>query len=202
MRKLTTGVVVGALLAVVATPVQGQVAWDSPFMVAPNTPAGWGVYLVDPSPGDGIGILSTFRPSAGGGGLGYRLGLAEGRRDDLAVYGGIDMSGYLIRRSGDFPLDVVWLLGAGLGAGDDVVVSFPLGAALGRDFQADGVWFNPYLGPRVVLDANFGDDDDLDLRLSVDLGFDISFDPGWTIRFAGTLGDASALAIGLSFRVF
>lgn len=202
MRKLMTGVVVGALLAVVATPVQGQVAWDSPFMVAPNTPAGWGVYLVDPSPGDGIGVLTTFRSSSAPGGLGYRLGLAEGAGDDLAVYGGLDASGFLLRRSGDFPLDVAWVTGLGLGAGDDVLVSFPLGAALGRDFQADGVWFNPYLGPRVVLDAWFGDGSDMDLRLSVDLGVDVSFDPGWAVRFAGSLGDREGLAIGLSFRVF
>ncbi len=202
MRKLTTGVIVGALLAVVAPPVQGQVAWDSPFMVAPNTPAGWGVYLVDPSPGDGIGVLTTFRSSSAPGGLGYRLGLAEGAGDDLAVYGGLDASGFLLRRSGDFPLDVAWVTGLGLGAGDDVLVSFPLGAALGRDFQADGVWFNPYLGPRVVLDAWFGDGSDMDLRLSVDLGVDVSFDPGWAVRFAGSLGDREGLAIGLSFRVF
>jgi hypothetical protein len=66
------------------------------------------------------------------------------------------------------------------------------------------VWFNPYVAPRVVLDAWLGRDgpgDDVSLDLSFDLGVDIAFDPGWAIRFAASVGDRSALAIGFSFRV-
>lgn len=202
MRKLFLGTVATAILLAAAMPARGQVAWDAPLMVAPNSPAGWGVYLVDPSPGSGIGVMSTFRGSSAPGGLGYRIGLAEGRGDDLAVYGGIDVSGYLIRHSGDFPMDIAWVTGAGVSAGNDLLLSFPLAAVFGRDFQADGVWFNPYVGPRVNLDAWFGDRDGLRMRLSADLGVDISFDPGWAIRFAGSLGDRNAVAVGLSFRVF
>ncbi|TVP75338.1 MAG: hypothetical protein EA352_08480 [Gemmatimonadales bacterium] len=186
-----------------ADELRAQVYWDSPLMVAPATPAGWGVYLTDPSPGGGLGVLSTWRADTAPGGPGFRLGIAEDRRDRVTVFGGIDMSGSLVQASGDFPVNMIWVAGAGIGVGDGTVLSLPLGVSLGRDFESDGVWFNPYVGPRVNLDAWFGSDrsDSLRLRLAVDLGIDISFDPGWAVRFGGTLGDRNALAIGVSFRV-
>lgn len=202
MRKtIGSGLAAAMLFLVAFVPAQAQVSWDSPGLVSPSTPAGWGVYLVDPHPGSGIGILTTFRGSPGTG-LGYRIGLAEDRSGDLAVFGGVDVSGMLLRHSRDFPLDIAWLTGIGLGVGDRARISVPLGVSLGRALESDGVWFNPYMAPRVVLDARFGSGSNLDLDLAVDLGVDISFDPGWAVRFAGTLGDRSALAIGLSFRVF
>jgi hypothetical protein len=201
----------GALFAVLAIglfgitlPAQGQVAWDGPLMVGPGSPAGWGLYLTDPSPGRGIGVMTTWRRSVAPG-TGYRVGLAEGREDKLAVYGGIDVSDYLLRESDDFPMDMLWVTGGGVGVGDNILLTFPIGVSVGRDFQADDVWFNPYFTPRVVLDAWFGDDrPDRNLRLGfvADLGVDISFDPGWAVRFAGTLGQRDAVAIGISFRAF
>jgi len=207
MRFMTVGLVTGVILLLMAAPARGQVAWDAPLLVAPNSPAGWGVYLVDPGPGpgDGIGVLSTWRGSTAPGGVGYRLGLAEGRGGGLAVYGGLDVSGHLVRHSAEFPLDVAWVTGGGLGVGDDILASFPLGVALGRDFESDGVWFNPYFGPRVVLDAWFGDThpprDELSLSLALDLGVDLAFDPGWAIRFGASVGDRRGLGIGMSFRL-
>ena len=198
-----------ALVALVALALpsgllEAQVGWDGPLMVSPASPGGWGLYLSDPSPGQGIAVMTTWRRSTGPG-TGYRLGLAEGQGDRLTVFGGIDASGMLLARSTEFPLDMGWVAGGGLSVGEDILVSFPLGFTLGRDFEADGVWFNPNFGPRVVLDAWFGDDrPDRSLRLGfvVELGIDISFDPGWAVRFAGTLGDRDAVAIGISFRAF
>ncbi len=208
VRKTTwMGLVAGLALFVAAAPARSQVVWDAPLMVSPVTPAGWGVYLVDPHPGSGIGVMTTYRPTAGTG-VGYRLGLAEYRRrgpdrdGSLAVYGGVDISGMLLRHSQDFPLDVAWVSGVGLGIGNNVRVNAPLGVSIGRDVESDGIWFNPYVTPRVGLDALFGSGSELNLTLNVDLGVDISFDPGWAIRFGGTLGDHGALAIGLSFQVF
>jgi hypothetical protein len=208
MKKAMIGLLAGVLLLSLSPrDLRGQVAWDSPLFVAPASPAGWGVYLIDAAKRGGIGVLTTWRASDAPGGLGFRLGLAEDGRDDLSVFGGLDASGYLLRASGEVPVNVAWVAGAGIGIGNAGLLSFPFGVAVGRDFQADGVWFNPYVSPRVVLDAWLGSDRprrdrNLELGLAVDLGMDISFDPGWAIRFAGTLGDRSALGIGVSFRVF
>ncbi len=204
MRRKGLGAMLAGVLLLTAGSLEAQVSWEAPLMVAPSTPNGWGVYLVDPAPSGGIGVSSTWRT---GSGLGYRAGLAEDAGGSFSVFGGIDVSGRLVEHSDDFPLDVHWVTGAGFGVGDAFLLSFPVGASFGREAQVDEVWFNPYVTPRVVLDAYIGgdspDDDRLSLGVVVDLGVDVSFDRGWAVRFAGSLGsrNRNALAIGLSFRV-
>ena len=207
------------LIFLVAIPVRSQVTWDGPLLISPETPQGWSAFLVDPSEGSGIGFLGTWR---GGGPVGYRVGLAEAEthhhhhvddlhhdHHELSVFGGVDFSSRMVDASDDFPLHVSWVAGAGLGVGDDFIVSFPLGISLGRGFQAESVVFRPYLTPRLVLDAHFRQghsdhhgEDDLNLGLALDFGLDIAFDPGWEVRFGVSLGERDALAIGASFREF
>lgn len=195
---------IAGIAAFWASPLMGQVAWEAPLFVSPETPVGWGLYLVDPGPSDGIGVLTTWR----GGGPGFRIGLAEDGGDDLSVYGGVDFSNRLVNASADFPVHVSWVAGAGFGVGDDLALSFPLGLSIGRAFNADTVLFSPYIAPRLVLDAFFGrdggngqGDDDIDLGFAMDLGLDLNFDPGWAVRFGVSLGDRDAIGIGLSFNV-
>jgi hypothetical protein len=200
MKRGAITLVVGALL--IPWTLDAQVPWDTPLMVGPTTPAGWGVYLSDPSEGSGIGVFTTWRP---GGTFGFRIGIAEDYSDELAVFGGVDASGDLLGVSDEFPLDVDWVAGGGFGIGDFSVLSFPFGATIGREFTAEDVRFTPYVTPRVILDAYLGDDpprDALDLDFAFDIGFDLAFESGWTIRFGGSLGDREALAIGINFLVF
>ena len=203
MKMQLVKFVPGLFLAVLwAAPARAQVGWDSPLMLSPSTPPGWGIYLIDPAPGRGIGVVTGWR---GEGPLGYRIGLAEDPREDLSVFGGIDVSGVILRASGDLPIDIDWVAGAGFGAGDDFLLSFPLGVAIGREMVGEGIWFNPYTSPRVILDAYLGDgadEENLSLGFAVDLGFDVSFESGWAVRFAGTVGDREALGIGVSFQLY
>lgn len=200
MRTMVMGLMVG-FVVLIAAPAQGQVAWDGPLLVSPGTPAGWGVFLVDPDPGSGIGVLGTWRGTESHG---FRVGLAERRRGRLSGYGGADISGPITRASINFPFDVDWVTGVGLGVGDAILFSVPLGMSLGRAVEADGVLFNPYVAPRVIVDAWMGSNrprSGLHLSLAVDLGLDVAFDPSWAIRFGASMGDRDALAIGLSFRL-
>jgi len=204
MRKTLTCAAAGWLAFLALVPgAWGQVGWDSPMFTPPVNPVGWGVLLVDPSPGRGLGILATWRGQEGPGSLGFRAGLAEDGAGDLSLFGGADLSGSLYRASEEFPLHLVWVTGAGLGIGRHALLSFPFGVSLGRDFEAEGVWFNPYLTPRIVLDAWLGQHrrrNDLEFSLALDLGIDLAVDPGWAMRFGATLGERSALGLGVSFR--
>lgn len=190
----------GAILlgVVTAAPVQAQVAWDSPMLLAPGSPGGWGIHIMEPSPGDGIGVMGTYRSNPAPVGYGFRLGLAEDPSDDLAVFGGLDVSGHLLLPTSERPFGVLWLAGVGAGIGDDVVISLPAGVSVGADIEAEDILFRPYVTPRVVLDIAFDAEDELDLGLAVDLGVDLAFDPAWAIRFGATLGDREALSIGLN----
>jgi hypothetical protein len=134
--------------------------------------------------------------------MGYRVGLAEAPGDDLAVLGGVDVSGLLAAHSRDFPLDLIWVSGVGLGVSDGALLTVPLGISVGRVVVGEGLRVHPYLTPRLVLDAYLGDDarDDLDLDVVADLGMDLAFQANWMIRLAGTVGGGrEAVGIGVAF---
>jgi hypothetical protein len=180
-----------------------QIAWDAPWLVPPGPGSGFGIYLMDVH-GGGLGVMGAWRSPTGRYGL--RGGLAEVPRDDLGGFGGIDFSGPITRANYDFPLDVDWVFGAGLGVGDRVRLSVPFGLNLGHTFRDAGAAFTPYITPRVIFDARFddddngrGDDSNADLEFAADIGLDLRFPrAGFLIRFGGTLG-RDAVAVGLVF---
>ncbi len=192
------------LLAVFAVPgaVLAQPAWDSPILVPPGVDEGLGILIMEAHAG-GVGALLTWRAPAWN--FGIRAGLVDGARDDIGLIAGIDVGGQLTRSTTEFPLDIDWVFGAGLGVDDGARVSLPLGLSIGHTFRGDDVTFLPYAGPRVVLDAFIGDDDrhrgndDVRLGVAVDLGLDLRVTPGFLIRFAATVGDREAVALGLVF---
>lgn len=209
MKQRAFALAVAALLAVPVA-ATAQVAWDSPLFLGSGLTDGLGIHLVDyESPGDdGLGAMVTWRGNPVPGGIGVRVGLAEGFDGEVAGFGGVDFSGFLVQQSTEFPMDLTWGLGAGLGVGDFALLSFPATLVLGRGFEADGVRFVPYVGPRLVLDAYVGDDpppppaderDDLELEFVVDLGTDIVVSENLAIRFGASVGDNvhEALSIGI-----
>jgi hypothetical protein len=210
MRMRAIGWTLG-LLVLATGEAWAQVAWDAPLLLPPRAEQGLGLYLINAAPGD-VGIVGTWRSGRGPQSIGLRVGLAEDFRDDATLFGGVDVAGTLTRASADFPLDIDWVLGGGIGIGDDVLLTIPLGLTIGHTFVGDGVRFIPYVSPRVVVDAVFGDDnrfnrgdDKLELNFVADIGVDLRFQPGWGIRFGTTFGDVGnfrkreALAIGIIF---
>lgn len=200
---MRTGMAVLALITSLSIPMslEGQVPWEAPFLVSTSSPPGLSVMLADPE--HGIGVIGLWQGRGGPVRIGYRVGLAEDHRDDLAVLGGIDLSGAVTSHSVNFPLDIAWVAGVGLGISDAALVSLPVGVSFGRVVVEENVRIHPYVTPRLIVDAYLGDDyegsDDMDLGLAVDLGVDVAFEANWMIRFAGVLGDREALAIGLAF---
>lgn len=203
MRR-TCGISMLALLLALPGAAAAQVAWDSPLLIPPQPQPGYGLYLMDVS-GGGVGVLGTWR--APGWNFDVRAGLADARRNDVGVLGGVTFNGAIARSDEQFPLDVDWVFGAGIGVNPDARLSFPLGLTLGHTFPSESATFTPYATPRVVLDAFLGrpapppdvDRNDVNLRFAVDLGLDLRFDPGWLVRFGATVGDREAVAIGIVF---
>lgn len=198
--------VIGVLLVVagLGIPVRAtsQVAWDSPLLLAPGSPAGLQVFLIDADASDGVGALVHYRRGRAPSGLGFRVGVTEEIRGEAVVFGGVDFSGPLTTADEAFPLDVLWVGGLGASVGEDVLVSVPVGVSLGRLIQSPDVRILPYGGPRVVLDGYLGDEpnrEEVGIDVVVDAGVDLAFDTGWAVRFGLTVGDRQAVAIGASF---
>ena len=193
---------VAAVLLLAPAAAHAQVAWDTPLLVAPREPAGWGLYLAETS-GGGVGVIGTWRSPAWN--FGVRAGLADAR-NDVGILVGMDFEGALVNESPDFPMDVDYMFGAGIGTGDGARISLPAGIILGHTFPAEGATFTPYVSPRVVLDAflnrdtNPEDESDAKLGFAVDLGLDLRLAAtGFLIRFGATIGDRDGVALGLVF---
>jgi hypothetical protein len=202
MKKAITGIAC-ALALTLPGAVSAQVAWDSPLLLPPNPAGEFGIFLMDAA-GGGVAALGTWRSPSWNFGL--RAGIAEDAGDGVALFGGVDYNGVVNRATADFPVDVDWVLGAGLGIGENVLVSIPVGLTAGHRFVGDGATFTPYITPRVVLDGFFGDDandENLGLDFAIDLGLDLQLPArtltGMTIRFGGTFGDREAIALGVVF---
>lgn len=181
------------------TAVKAQVAWEAPPLIAPGAPSGLSVLLWDAYPGDDLGVMALWRSAAVPSGLGIRGGLAEQPGGDLAGMFGLDVSGSLGSLDEAGNAGVVWWAGAGLGIGDEVLVSLPVGITVGWRVSEDAVTFSPYVGGHVALDILTGPDDDLDLEGAVDLGVDLAFNSGFAVRFGASVGGREALAVGLRF---
>jgi hypothetical protein len=185
------------VLVVPVRPAAAQIAWDAPPLVSHVAPAGVSLYLLGPAGGD-IGGLVTFRHSAGPVGLGYRFAAAdESGTGDLAVAGGIDVSGFLARAVEGSELDVIWWSGAGVGIGDETVVSVPLGALVGWSGEGGDAILSPYAGGHLTLDVTTRDEDNVRFTGTVDLGLDLVLQTGWLVRFGASVGDREALALGV-----
>ena len=198
MRPSISLLAAGLMASVIgATSISAQTAWDAPPLISHVAPAGVSLFLVSPAGGD-LGGLVTFRHEAGPVGLGYRLSLTdETASDDLAVAAGVDISGFLARGVEDSPVDVMWWSGAGMGWGENTIVSLPLGALVGWSGQGGDVILSPYGGGHLVMDVSDIEGDNVSLRGAFDFGLDVVLSSGWLVRFGGSVGDRDALAIGV-----
>ncbi|CAN5721514.1 hypothetical protein BH23GEM9_BH23GEM9_12730 [soil metagenome] len=187
---------------------QSQTAWDSPLLLPPRPADGIGIYLVDMS-GGGIGLMGTWRSPVWN--FGVRAGMSEGGAgDELAVFGGVDFMGPVTTATADLPVDVDWIVGAGMGINDGARISFPAGLTASHSVQTEGARFTPFITPRIVLDGFIGGERrersrTVDLGFALDIGLDLRLTgiegpfAGSTIRFAASVGDRSAIGIGLAF---
>lgn len=184
-------------LLLVSSPAAGQILWDSPALVSPAVPSGVSLFAVNPEGGD-IGGLFTFRHGAGPVGLGYRAAIAEeSGSGDVAVSGGIDVSGFLARGIENSEVDVIWWGGGGVGIGNETFFTAPLGIMLGWTGSDGEVLLSPYGGAHVVLDLTSIDGESVRFDGVIDLGLDLVLGSGWMVRFGASLGDRESLALGV-----
>lgn len=192
-----TAVLIACSAVLVPCASNAQIVWDAPSLMRPGAPSGLSVLLLEAHPSDELGVLASWRNAPAPTGFGFRGGLAEDVGGDVAAMFGIDFSGSLSNLEGAGDPGVLWWTGAGMGVGDEFVISFPLGIVLGWRGSDEGVTFMPYAGGHASLDIISGPGDDLDLDASVDLGLDLGFRSGLMARVGVSVGGRDAIGIGV-----
>ncbi len=190
-------------LGLAAPAVHAQILWDAPRMIGPESPAGLGFYWLRAGglPDDGDAVFGTWALPGFGGSVLVRGGAGEGAFGETAAFGGVDLRTPLARHTDSQPLDLEWTGGAGVGVGEYLLVSVPMGIAAGRSWSSGSVWFAPYVSAGLALEYRTGDeapDDDFDVQATAGVGLDLAFDEArrFVLRAAVELADRQALAVG------
>lgn len=198
-------------LALLAAPVRGQIAWETPRMLGPDTQGGLGVHWLQAEslPGDGEALLVTWQPPGLPEGVFLRGGAGTGAGGETAGFGGIDVRSRIATAREGQPLDIAWIAGAGVGVGEYLLVTVPAGITAGHTWASGSVWFAPYVGVGLAMDyrrtldsERDSFDDEFEVHPTADLGLDLSLDSGrrFILRAAASLGDRQAIALGAAIR--
>ena len=206
-RRIPLGLAlsIATLLALAAPdPASAQIASDTPRLISPYATGGLGLHLLRPAtlPEDEDAALVTWALPGLPSGMRLRGGVGRSREGQRAGFAGLDIQAPLMRRSADVPIDLEWQAGAGVGVGQYVLVSMPVGLTAGVEWSSGAVWLAPYLSAGLTADLRLGEEapaEEFGVDPSLDLGLDLSLDRGRRVvlRSAMSLGDRQALAVGL-----
>lgn len=208
MRTLTRTLTRVLALAALAAPASlgAQLAPDSPRLISPHGSGGLGVHWLSAGtlPRDDASFIATWAMPGLPRGVRLRGGAGRGAERTSAFFGGLDLQGPLLRGDPELPFDLDWQGGVGVGVGEYVLVSVPLGLTGGVSWTSDSFWMSPYLTAGVTADARMGDDAPermFDVSPALDVGLDVSFDAQrrFVLRTAASLGDRQAVSLGLAF---
>ncbi|MFG0307213.1 MAG: hypothetical protein ACF8Q5_13470 [Phycisphaerales bacterium JB040] len=206
----SSGFVFLALLVGLPSALHAQFAWETPRMLGPDTQGGLAIHWLQAEtlPGDDQGVMAIWQPPGLPESVFLRGGAGTGAGDETAGFGGVDVRTRIATSREGQPLDIAWIAGAGVGVGDYLLFTVPVGISAGRSWASGSVWFSPYVGIGVAMDyrRSLNDDDDFDDEFDVyptaDLGVDLALDPGrhFILRAGASLGDRQAIALGVQIR--
>jgi hypothetical protein len=185
--------------ALLASPVQAQV-FSTPFQ-SPVPASDFGVYVSD------VGELAVEgiwrRPSRGGGDLGIRAGYADLNEGALMV--GLEARNPVVLAGA--PIGLAFTAGGQGIVGDGITrLGGQLGFSAGQAIPGGNVTVTPFIHPRLAVLARLDDtgpaedDEDLDLQVRADIGADIDFAGGLTLRLDFNLAEGANWGIGLAWR--
>jgi hypothetical protein len=107
-----------------------------------------------------------------------------------------------VRDDASLPFDLDWQAGVGVGFGENLLVTVPLGVSAGISWSSGAVWMAPYVSAGLAADLRLGEEfegEEFEVYPALDIGLDLSLDSGrrFILRAASSLGDRQAVAIGL-----
>lgn len=195
---LAAGLALGA--ALVAGSAQAQV-FSTPFQ-SPIPSSDFGVYVSN------VGELAVEgiwrRPSRGGSDIGIRAGFAD--VGDGALMLGLETRNPVVLAGAPIGLAFT-AAGQGIVGDGTSLLGGQVGFTAGQRIPAGTFSITPYIHPRLALVADLSDDNDtvdgeneIDLDVRADVGADIDFAAGVSLRLDFNLADGANWGIGLAWR--
>ncbi|MDX1623799.1 MAG: hypothetical protein R3199_07440 [Gemmatimonadota bacterium] len=209
--RIRDALVATPLFLVLATaPLRGQ-SFDVPSFQTPFPETGLGLLAFYPD-ADHAGAALLWRQAGERSTIGVRAGVQD-FGGEIGYLAGVDYNSHGRPDGGDgFEGALVSGLGVGWAPDADVVrARLPLGFVWGWRHPADGLAIVPYFGPRALLDVTFREetvagseewDEDVDLHLNFELGFDVELARSVKLRFGATLGHEDVVGAGVSLGSF
>lgn len=198
MKLHAVPVAVVVVVLMCATEARAQL--DTPSFLAPRTGDDIGVYVTDPGDAD-FGVQGIWR-QRGGLNMGVRVGYTDVGEESLVTVGAETWA--LIRtRSDDFPVDIAVTFGAGATFNGGTTGEVPVGLSIGRTANLGPVQVQLYGHPRgaILFHVDVPEDqDELEFDPRLDVGMDIVLASVLKLRLGATVGDFSALGLGVAYR--
>lgn len=198
MRHIRFAAALALPAALLAGTAQAQV-FSPPFQ-SPDPTSDFGVYVSDV--GD-LGIEGIWRRVSRGGDIGLRAGYAD--VGDGALLLGIELRNPVLLAGA--PIGLAFTAGAQGVIGDQPLVGGQVGFTAGQALPAGTFTVTPYIHPRLAVIADLGDDedvvgedDDVELDVLADIGADIGFASGVSLRIDFNLADGASWGLGLAWR--
>ena len=190
--RLAAALALGASLA--AGHARAQVF--TPTFQSPIPTSDFGVYVSDLN---GLAIEGIWRRGArGGSDIGLRAGYADVGDGSLLL--GIEVRNPVVLAGA--PIGLAFTAGAQAMIGDQTGLGGQVGFSAGQAIRTPTFTVTPYIHPRLAVVSWPGvvDGRDTDLDVLADVGADLAFPSGITLRLGINLGDGADWGIGVSWR--
>lgn len=194
MRGIRRALVLGALAVAGMTAAEAEAQVFTPTYLAPRVANEVGVYLSD-GPGD-LAAEGILRRNFSGTMLGLRLGIVDVGETELSI-GGEILSPIAVQA----PINLALTAGGQAIVGDADALGLQVGLDVGATFRSPGLTVSPYVHPRLGFIDDFGGGEGLETELLADLGVNLDFQPGLSLRLGIGLSDHVAdWGVGLAWR--
>ena len=172
----------------------------TPTFLSPVPSNDFGVYVTDWD-GDALGIEGIWRrQSRGGSNIGLHAGYVDLGDGSLSV--GIDIRNPVVLAGA--PIGLAFTVGGQAVVGDETSFGGQIGFTAGQPLPAGNMTVTPYIHPRLAIANGFvgdaGTENEFDADVLADVGLDLTFASGLSLRFGANLGDGADWGIGVAFR--
>ena len=200
MKHIRIAAALALPAALLAGTAQAQV-FSPPFQ-SPTPTSDFGLYVSDVG---SLAVEGIWRRISRGGDVGLRAGYAD--RGDGALMVGIELRNPVVLAGA--PIGLAFTAGGQGLIGESPRVGGQVGFTAGQALPAGTFTVTPFIHPRLAVTASpgsddddgiEGDDDEIELDVLADIGADVAFASGVSLRIDFNLAGQASWGLGLAWR--